>query len=232
MAIPTRFPSGVSTDNTGEFRDLPVPHPCDAYVYFNDFIKATDYSTTDWTLTTVEVAGTASEAIAGAGGGHLVVTNGTNEDDYDSFQLIPETFKLVAAKKTWFRARMKVSDATQSDFLIGLVITDTDPMTSFTDGIVFKKDDGDTNLDFSSLKDSAGSTATAIHTVVDDTFMNLGFYFDGVNIEVYVNGNLVKKFDSATFCDNEDLAVTFHIQNGAAAAKVLTLDYIYVAQER
>ena len=50
-------------------------------------------------------------------------------------------------------SRFKLSDATQSDALVGLAITDTTAIDGVTDGIFFTKDDGDTNLDFVVEKD-------------------------------------------------------------------------------
>ena len=190
------------------------------------------YTAGDWTVTTTEAgAGSASEAIGTAAGGQLVLTNDDADNDLDSLQLQGESFLFAAGKKAWFETRFKVSDATQSDLLLGLVITDTTPL-AHTDGVVFRKDDGDTNLDFESFKDSAGTTQAAVTTLSDDTFVIAGFYYDGAEFHLYINGEKTHTLSSPTIPDDEELTVTMHIQNGEAAAKVLTVDYILAAIER
>jgi hypothetical protein len=75
-----------------------------------------------------------------------------------------------------------------------------------------------------------------IATQSDDTFVTLGWYFDGDTtngIKYYVDGTHKGTQTTMTnLCTDEELAVSFALQNGAAAAKTMTLDYIYAAQER
>ena len=69
--------------------------------------------------------------------------------------------------------------------------------------------------------------------MANDTFVRLGFFYDGASaIEYSVNG--VTKGTSVTtnLVDDEDLTVSFAIQNGEAVAKTMTVDYIFVAKER
>lgn len=229
MTTPTRYTNGVSSEVTGVFRDLPFLNPTSHVTYFNDFLA---YNAADWTITEVEAgAGDASIALADGFGGWLVLTNDDADNDAISMQLDKESFKFAANKKCFFEVRFKISDATQSDILFGLVITDTTPL-AFTDGVAFRKDDGDADIDFASLKDSAGTTATAATTIANDTFVKLGFVFDGLNFKLFKDGALLQTLDAATIPDDEDLSVTFHVQNGEAVAKNMTVDYIYVAQER
>lgn len=204
------------------------------HVYWNDFSKPTDYDTNDWTLTTVEAgAGSATEAISNAENGVLLVTNDAADDDSDFFQLAKETFKFVADKRTGFMVRFKTSDATQSDLVFGLQITDTTPL-AVTDGVYFRKDDGDAYLDIVSIKDSVATTATAIATLANDTWVAIAFEFDGYqSIHYYVGG--VKKGTltvTSTLPDDEELTVSFGIQNGEAVAKTLSVDYIGAWKER
>jgi hypothetical protein len=201
--------------------------------YFNDFVRPTDYDTNDWTLTTVEAgAGAATEAIANTSGGLLVVTNDSADDDADFFQLARETFKFVAGKKLYFGMRFKLSDATQSDFVFGLQITDTTPL-AVSDGLFFQKDDGDANLDFHAVKNATATDRTAIATLADDTFAVIEAYYDGANgIELFKDGVTVGSCALTNVVDDEDLTVSFGIQNGNAGAKVLTVDWIRVMQER
>ncbi len=69
--------------------------------------------------------------------------------------------------------------------------------------------------------------------MANDTFINLGFYYDGVSqIQYFVNGVLGGASVTTNLPDDEDLTVTFAIQNGEAVAKTMTVDYIFVAKER
>lgn len=197
--------------------------------WFDDFHA---YTAGDWTLTTVEAgAGSATEAVGNLAGGVLVVTNDAADDDSDFFQWPKETFKWVSGKKMAFRARFKVSDATQSDLVFGLQITDTTPL-AVTDGIYFRKDDGDALLDFVVIKDSTATTKTAIATLVSDTYVEVEFYYNGTEFLLFVNDVAVGSAAVTNVPDDEELTVSFGIQNGEAVAKILSVDYIDVVAER
>lgn len=231
MGTPTRFTNGIGTATvTSTNGDYGMPDPTKWITYFNDF---NEYVAGDWTITTTEAgSGAATEALTDVQGGGLLVTNDDADNDADFFNLKGESFKFVAGKKTFFKARFKVSDATQSDFVMGLQITDTTPL-AVSDGVFWLKDDGDASLDFHVEKDGSDTTASAVATVSDDTFLIAGFYYDGKSaIKYYVDD--VHKGTSVTtnLPDDEELTVSFGIQNGAAAAKTMTVDYIFVSQER
>ena len=148
----THFTSGVTnvvTGGTGE--KLKQPDPIKYHVYHEDFDK---YTASDWVITTTEAGGgDATEALGDGDGGLLVVTNDAADNDSDEFQWaggsggVIESFKYEAAKGLYFKTRFKVSDATQSDFAIGLIITDTTIIDGVTDGIFFEKDEQDLDYD-------------------------------------------------------------------------------------
>ena len=227
----THFSGGVSNTQTGDplykygMLDLTKWH-----TFFNDFDT---YTVADWTITTVEAgSSSATEALADADGGVLLITNDNADDDSDFLQLSAETYKFASNKKLFFKARFKVSDATQSDFVMGLQITDTTPL-AVTDGVYFQKDDGDANLDFYVTKDSTSTTAAAVSTVVDDTYLEVAFYYDGASeVQYFVGGTKLGTSVTTNLPDDEELTVSFGVQNGAAAAKTMSVDYILVAKER
>ncbi len=210
-----------------------APYPSDQtfYMYHNDFFT---YNSGDWTITTTEAGtGSATEAVTSSAGGALLLTNAAGDNDLDFLQLKGEAFKLSTSKKAYFSARFKVSDATQSDFVMGLQITDTTPLAT-TDGVFFVKDDGDTNLDFIVEKDSTSTDTTAIHTMEDDTFVTVTWFIDPDASKVFysVNNAAPVSVVNTNLPDNEELTVSFGIQNGAAAAKTMTIDYVVAAVER
>ena len=234
MTTPVRFPNGVvNAAKTDPMGQLGMLDPTKWHAYFNDFDT---YTAGDWTITTTEAgAGSATEALTDADGGVLLITNDAADNDLDFFNKVGESFLMAAGKKAFFKARFKVSDATQSDFVMGLQITDTTPLDA-TDGIYFQKDDGDANLDVYCRKDATtgSNSATAIATVVDDTYLTVAWYYDGVDeVKYFVDDVHKGTLDaSSTYLPDTELTVSFGIQNGEAVAKTMSVDYLFAAKER
>ena len=236
MATPSRFTSGVTTvAKSAPLGMYGLPDPTQWHTYFNDFVT---YVAGDWTVTEV---GTGSRALTDINGGALLITNAAADNDRNELQKVGESFLMAAGKKAFFKARFKVSDATQSDFLIGLAVTDTTLQgavsgAGVTDGIFFNKDDGDALLDFNVQKNATtGQTrAAGIATVVSDTFLTVAWYFDGVNeVKYYVDDVQRGTLDgSSTYLPDTELTVSFAMMNGEAVAKTMTLDYIFASIER
>ena len=228
----THFTSGVTnvtTDSTLGKLKAPAPHKY--HQYFNDFDT---YLASDWTITTTEDGtGSASEALADGDGGVLLVTNAAGDNDHDFFQLVKEGFKYEAGKQIGFHIRFKTSDATQSDIVAGLQLTDTTPL-DVTDGIFFLKSDGAATISFIVEKDSTQSTLTLPNSLADDTFMTLGFIYDPKDqkFHVFQNNVLAGTVVSTNAPDDEELTLSFGIQNGAAVAKTLSVDYVGAYKER
>ena len=224
----TRFPNGVT--NVGEqslFAELGQPAATIFHTYFEDF----DYYTAgDWTVT--ETDSGATQALTDGDGGLLLITNTAADNDLVSLQKKGESFRFESGKALFFEARFKVSDATQSDVVIGLQITDTTPL-DVTDGVFFIKADGAATVDFRVEKNNTATTASAIATMANDTYIRLGFYYDGSSaVQYFVNGTYTGSSVTTNLPDDEDMTVTIAIQNGEAAAKTMTVDYVYVAKER
>lgn len=198
--------------------------------YWDDFVT---FNAAEWTITTTEAgAGSATEALGNTAGGVLVVTNDAADDDADFFQKVGESFKFVSGKRLMAKMRFKLSDATQSDFVFGLQITDTTPL-AVTDGIYFQKDDGDALLDFHVVKNSTATDVTGIATLEDDTWTIIEFYYDGQGLfDLFVDGENVGSAALTNVPDDEELTVSFGVQNGEAVSKVLSVDYIRVVGER
>ena len=231
MGNPARYNSGITNNApTSIMRALPILDPTKVHMWFNDFDK---YDAADWTITTTEAgAGDATEALADADGGVLVITNDAADNDLDFLQKKGESFKFVAGKKLWYKCRFKIFEVLQCDAHIGLTITDT-TLLDVTDGVYFKTDDGDAYLDFAVEKDNVATAVTAIKTLVANTYTEVAFYYNGVDgIEYAVDGVIKGTAAVTNLPDDEDLTVTFGIQNGEAVANVLSIDYIMVAKER
>lgn len=240
MPNPTRFPAGLSTATKGSpLWNLPMPDPTKVIAYFNDFLT---YNSGDFTVTAVgagSVAASATEA-----GGAIVLTNAAADNDVQTVQTKAGGFTMSAGKKAWIAARLKVSDATQTDIVVGLTLqSDTDPSSSadgdgVTDGFFFMKDDGDTNWDLYVQKDATtGQKTTSAIATATTSYITLAAEFDGVQyVKYWVDGVHRGTVDltstPTTYIPDGALCVTIQCKNGEAVAKNLTVDYVLAAVER
>lgn len=226
----TRLPGGITNvreDNL--FADLKKN---DQTLYHERFEDFDAYVAADWVVTETQVA--ATQALAAGDGGLLLLTNTAADNDLVALQKTPEAWTFTVGKAMFFRARFKISDATQSDFVMGLQVIDTTPL-DVTDGIYFLKVDGSTAIDIVSRKDATtgSTTATAIATLVSDTFISLGWYYDGAGKLLYaIDGTVKGSLTVTNFLPDSNVTVSFALQNGDAVARTMTVDYIYVAKER
>lgn len=243
MGSPVRFPFGVTTaDKVDPLGMYGLPDPTGWHTYFDDFDT---FTAAQWTITTTEAGGgSATEALTDADGGVLLITNDAADNDLDFFQKVGESFLPTSGKRLAGKFRFKTSDATQSELYFGLMVTDTDPFSStvgdgVTDGIFFMKEDGSTDVGFYVQKDATTGqlTSAAVTTLASDTWTELGFAFDGKRyITLWKDGVQLATVDLtttlATYLPDTELTISFGLKNGEAVAKTLSIDYIFVAQER
>jgi hypothetical protein len=230
----THFTSGVTNvSNAGSGGKLKLPDPIKFHQQTLDF---DEYAAGDWTITTVEIGtGSATEALTSADGGVLLLTNAAADNDFDSLQWgAPyESYLYESGKDFFFKCRVKVNGATQSDMIVGLHITDTSPVAAITDGIYFLKSDGSTTVSLVVNKDSTATTTSA-GTMADDTWTTLGFYYSSKDGKFYIykDNKLVGTSVNTNAPDDEEIALSFTIQNGEAVVKTMSIDYLAVGKER
>jgi len=229
MTTPQRFTKGVTnvaSDNP--MNQLIIPDPTSVHLYYNDF---DNYVAGDWIVTETNAA--ATEALTDADGGALLITNTAVDDDLVGMQLAKESFVFASGKKLWFKARLTLGDATQADCVVGLHVTDTSPVASApSDGVYFRKDDGDTNWDFMVRASSVDISETAAIGAASTNAIALAFYFDGVDTFGYYVDGVKKGSVTTTSFPTTELNLSFCIQNGEAVAKTLTVDYVMSCKER
>lgn len=204
--------------------------------YLEDFID-TPMSGNDgplsWTNTITE-GGTGDTTFAlkqGVAGGVALITTAADENDGYQGQLLGEAFKLASGKPLYFGCRFKVSDATQSDFLVGLCITDADCIGAVSDGAYFVKVDGSTSVNFT-LEKASTPTADATASLTCDTDYHIyEFYFDGSTVYHFVDGTLKTKLATTNLPSTEELTVTFEYLTGAGSgADTVEIDWIRCIQ--
>jgi hypothetical protein len=173
-----------------------------------------------YTVTLVET-GAGETTVAAAttvNGGALLITTDAAENDGANIQMLGEAFQPAASTLLYFGCKVQISDATQSDLLVGLCITDTDLLGGMTDGMYFRKPDGSTTLSAVLEQDSTETTGTAA-TVVADTDMYLEIVANGVTVDFYVDGTMLTQMAQTNVPDDELLTPSIHFLTGEAVAK-------------
>ncbi len=196
----------------------------------NKFIEEFQrFNSGDYTITEVG-DGSGTQALTDGVGGHLLITNSAADNDETEMQKKGESFKLVAGKPCYFGCCFKVNDATQSDLYIGLGITDATSITAASDGVTFRKDDGDANIDTCTEKNSTETKADSGVDLANDTFITMEFFFDGNGTVYFYIDGVLKATVTTNIPDDEELTPTFAIMNGEAVAKTTTIDWIRAIQ--
>ena len=255
MASPTRFPAGVSTQAIGStLGQFPLPDPTDVSVDFEDFFQ---YVANDWTVTNTTTHQTIG-LVTGNGGIISTVGGGSSvTSDIGAIQANPLNFNIatntiVAAapptQQAWFYTAFKATTAANDQLLVG--IASSIAALTPTDGIYFNKAAGSSAITFVVRKSSASLAATAystgtttVATLVSDTFIKLGWYYDGRgNIDVFVNDAKVCSVDVgistgtmvATFPNATNMGIGFGCKAAATAPTTadMIVDFMLSAQTR
>jgi len=204
--------------------------------YLQDFIAwpvdDTSHDPTEWTNTIVEVgAGVSTADLTDLAGGALLITTAANENDGYKMQLghastgAGENVDLSGRFPLYCGIEFAISDATQSDVLFGVAVTDTTVLDGVTDGMYFRKVDASTALTFVTEKNSVESV-TAVATLANATYVKAEFLYDVDGyVYVYINDSLVTTVANsvATFPNDELMRLTLEFLAGEAAAKTLTV---------
>jgi hypothetical protein len=196
--------------------------------YLNEFTDGPGTDATfddDWTVTRVEAGAGESTAIRIDGvGGVLQITTDAAENDGINMQAIGEAFKLASGNIVYCGVRLKASATTQNDFFIGLAITDTDILGGVTDRIGFEKLDGVTAVTAMLEKDTTETLSGTLATL-DTSYHTYEFYYDGTNVEFFIDG-ASKYVPAVTNLPNdEELRVSIHALAGEAVAKTFDVDF-------
>lgn len=221
------------------------PSPADpayhslVHEYFNDFRATADLD--EWTVTADHDDCTQVISEDAVCGECLLTNKAETDNNAQQINLAQETFKLAPGKKLWFEARLKTAaGAKEIDFAAGLIaaqdltgVADSRP----ANGIVFHKDDGDTNLDISS-SDSGVDLQTLAVATWTTAYHIIGFYFDGgasgqATITPYVDGVAGTPISAVTYVMMGEMAPLFMVRNGdATTTQTMTIDYVKVVQLR
>lgn len=161
-----------------------------------DFVSYDAAATTGDYVLTQATAGAAAISTAAPGvleldSGSTTVTQGAN------LQRVKSVFLPASGKDIWFETTIKVVDTFDKvELFVGLSDVETAIIGSSANasdnhiGWQCVTDDG--VLLFTSEKAGTGTTAAAA-TIAEDTYISLGFYYDGTadTVQQYINGSAV-----------------------------------------
>jgi hypothetical protein len=210
--------------------------PTKFHVFFDDFH---DFNVGQWIATATSAGvGTSAGAIQNADGGVYKITNAANANDAYFLQWAGVTstaartiFCFTAGKKLFFKARFRVDSAANANFVIGLQSVDTTPLV-VDHGVYFLKEGNNATLTFDVKTTTA--TSTDVGTVVDDTWIEGAFMYNGRDaVQCFVGGARV----ADVVVTNLPAAATiltpsFGVLNRTAAVRTMDVDYIFIAKER
>ena len=209
----------------------------DTISYMQDFAAAfpTDDVTTyptEWTTTLVDggVDGLDSAGLGTTAGGVWKILTNDSENDGQNIQITGESFLPAADKPLYFGIQLQIDDATETDFIAGLCITDTTLLGGMTYGIYFRKVDGSLSVATVSESNSVEEENTAMGTMANATNITLEFIMESnTSIKYYVDGVLVATH-ATTIPTAEELTPSIHFLTGDASANTMLVDWLHAAQ--
>jgi len=176
------------------------------------------------TVTLVETGAgeTTLTAVGGWEGGALSITTDAADNDGANIQF-QEAFKFAAGKPLYFGIKLQATEATQSDFMAGLCITNTNLLGGISDGAYFRKVDGATAIKWVLEKNTTETESTETVTFANDTDVWLEITWDGANADFYVNGEQKTRLAQTNLPDDEFLAPSLQFLSGSVGAKSCTV---------
>jgi len=206
---------------------------------FNDLNFSATSALAKWTH--LETAAGASALLSlTETGGVLELTQAANDNDVIS--LIANSgvkvSDLKAGEVLRFGCRWKVTDADDCDVTIGMSIHDTSIVASVpADFVAFALRDGSAGIDLLISKDSVITTVDNIIDAADATYVRCFFEYKysatqdigELSYEIHSNGTRRggQVNTNGNFPDDVVIFPCIQFQNGAAAADVMNVDWIY-----
>lgn len=172
----------------------------DAFGDVDKFVVDT-YRAADWTVTATGTSPVAASLLPDA---KILITTENVEYAGDNMQVLGSRFKLESGKPVYFRADLTLSNATQSDLLVGLCGVDTTLTNASSShainigagGVFFSKLDEVTAAHFKAYATTTETNSAAALTM--DTSKHVyEIYWNGTSLVGKVDGVKVGEFSSS-----------------------------------
>jgi len=208
MAAPSRFPQGLSVSAPWQFfGGMGLPNPFYYHRRFDDF-DILPAATSGWTVT-----GTGTATAGSADGGTVVLTTTAVAAEFEEIQGTQVGFTPVAGKKTYFVARLSLSDVLNSAFVAGLMPITATPFTAPANGMWISKASGSTQLALNVANN--GVTTTTLFPVSAITLANNVFF----EVGIHVTGGASNTLQGVTITGSVAPSLVSYIpQSGTGAA--------------
>ena len=205
--------------------------------FIDDFL-AFDDASARWLLTQAS-AGTVAMDVAAQGGVLLMDSNSTTNNQGVQIQMggaiAASSFIASAASKIYYEARVKIADigSTTCQMFAGLAEVDASVFASAANStanhIGFEAI-YTTAMGIHSEKATSRSSTAAVHTVVDDDYVKLGFVVDGLTkITPFVNG--VAQTAITSDIPILGMTPTFVCHSSGTTDPILHVDWVACYQE-
>jgi hypothetical protein len=214
-----------NSDNTLAIVDSRVPNRwLDAWGAVDKAV-IDKYNAGDWTITATGTAPVAASLLPDAE--ILISTQASTDFSGDNMQILGSRFRLEAGRPLYFGARVTLSEATQSDFIVGLCGIDT-ALTAASSthgldigagGVFFSKLDAVTTCNFKTFQTTTENN-TAVALTMDTLPHTYEILWDGAALTGRVDGVEVAKF--TTTLPSVVLTPSIAFRKGDTAAGVYT----------
>ena len=153
-------------------------------------------------------------------------------------QINGEGFDFAANTKLYFGIRCAASEATETDFLVGLAELDT-TLTDASgahalgvggDGAFFFKLDGSTVITAYGYNGGAEANSSALSSAMDTGYHTYEIYFDGTTIYWYYDGTLITSATSSGITAAMTPSISYRA--GSGAARTLEVSWLRCIQVR
>jgi hypothetical protein len=164
--------------------------------------------------------------------GYLLVTTAAGDNDGVNMQAVGEAFLLAADKPCYFGIKLLIeAEASENEFLVGMTRTDTDVITSTASGVYWRKDDGDTIIDFITELATSEVAVPVVAVAAAGTWYILEFIWDGTNLDSWVNGVLQTRVAALTSLPQAvTLTPTIAFRAGEAVLKTYEVAWMRAIQ--
>ncbi len=193
---------------------------------------STSAETSDKTIT---ATGTSPITNAVTAGDRMLITTDSADFAGDNIQWLGSPFVLATGKPCYWGARLSISDATQSDLLVGLCEVDTALMAASSshalavtdDGAFFYKLDGGTGI--YAVSELGGAESSTAAGTMDTSKHWYEMLYDGDTLSTYYDGTLVSQVAAASIPD-QPLRPSICFRAGEAGAKTCLVEIFKVIQ--
>jgi hypothetical protein len=194
---------------------------------------------TRFTVTVTEAGGGGDSTIVNSATINQLLLLTTDNADYDGLnvQLKGEAFKLSASKPLYFGIRCLISDATQSDFLVGLCETHGDLVktgvahgiaAADVEGVFFFKVDAGTTIAAKTYLNGAETATANCATAMDTSLHTYEIVWDGTTVYFFVDSILVTSV--AASLPDGDLTPSINFRTGENVAKSMRVAWMRTIQ--